>query len=184
MEYRRAESRTSKFDPFIPPRTHNQTSETLTLKIMRGIEIELPNQSDALPLSVLKEYSKRNKLSVKSIVDSLPPSSSKYTPISVPFRAPQPYETLSLINQTPYSLFSLFVSLDLLKIIAKNTNFKASKEYSRTTKYQRRWHGTSASEIGAFMRVLLYMGYMRMPRGRDIGTSIPRVQFMKWWFNR
>ena len=134
---------------------------------MRGIEIEVPDQSDTLPPSVLKEQSKRNKPSMKSIIDSIPPPSSSYSPISIPFRSPQPYETLGLIKQTPYSLFSLFFSSDLLRIVAENTNLKANKKYSRDSKEQRRWHDTSAAEIGAFLGILLYMGLARMPRITD-----------------
>jgi hypothetical protein len=106
---------------------------------MRGIEIEVPDQSDALPSSVLKEQAKKNKPSVQNIIDSIPPPSSKYTPISVPLRSPQPGETLTLINQTPYSLFRLFISSDLCEIVAKNTNLKASKKhFSNSSKHQRR----------------------------------------------
>ena len=50
----------------------------------------------------------------------MPPPSSNYCPISIPFRKPQPDETLRLINQTPFSLFCLFFSFEMLEIIAKN----------------------------------------------------------------
>ena len=86
---------------------------------MRGIEIEVPDQSDALPPSILKEQAKKNIPSVQSIIDSMPPPSSNYCLISIPFRKPQPDETLRLINQTPFSLFSLFFSFEMLEIIVK-----------------------------------------------------------------
>jgi hypothetical protein len=106
---------------------------------MRGIEIEIPDQSDALPSSVLKEQVKRNKLSVQNIIDSILSSSSKYTSISISLRSPQSGETLTLINQTSYSLFRLFISSDLCEIVAKNINLKASKKhFSNSFKHQRR----------------------------------------------
>lgn len=142
---------------------------------MRGIEIEVPDQSDALPPSVLKEQAKRNKPSVQSIIDSIPPPSSKYVPIAVPFRSPQAEETLRLINHTSYSLFSLFFSFNMLEIIAENTNLKASKEYflNNSKRRRRRWHHISASEIGAFLGILLYMSYTLMPRISDYWNIDP-----------
>jgi hypothetical protein len=141
---------------------------------MRGIEIEVPDQSDVLPPSIVKEQTKKNKPSVQSIIDSIPSPSFTYSPIVVPFRSPQSDETLTMINQTPYSLFSLFFSSDLCEIVAKNTNLKANKEYFRNSKEQRHWHDTCASEIGAFLGILLYMGLALMPRITDYWSTNPK----------
>ena len=141
---------------------------------MRGIEIEVPDQSDALPPSILKEQAKKNKPSVQSIIDSMPPPSSNYCPISIPFRKPQPDETLRLINQTPFSLFCLFFSFEMLEIIAKNTNLKVKKKYALNDIKRRQWHDTSSSEVGAFLGILLYMGYTLMPRLTDYWNTSPK----------
>ena len=118
---------------------------------MKGIEIEVPDQSDVLPPSVLKEQAKKNPPSVQSIIDSIPPSSSRYSPVSVSFRPPQADEMLRLRTQTPFSLFSLFFSSELLEIMAQNTNLKAGKEYSTNNfKHRRLWHSTSAAENRCF----------------------------------
>ena len=142
---------------------------------MRGNEVEVPDQSDVVPSSILKEQAKKNKPNVQSIIESMPQPSSKYAPMIVPFRSPQAEETLIMTKQTPFSLFSLFFSFNLCETIAKNTNLKASKEYSRTTKYQRLWHDTVASEIGAFVGILLYMGYAQMPRITDYWNTNPQL---------
>lgn len=134
---------------------------------MRGIEVEVLDQSDALPPSVLKEQAKKNKPSVQSIISSIPPPSPTYAPIIVPFRASRPDERLTIISQTSFSLFSLFFDSDLCEIVAKNTNLKANNEYSRESKEQRRWHDTFASGIGAFLGILLYIGLALMPRITD-----------------
>ena len=142
---------------------------------MRGIEIEVPDQSDVLPPSVLKEQAKKNKPSVQSIIDSIPPPSSRYSPVSVSFRPPQADEMLRLRTQTPFSLFSLYFSSELLEIMAQNTNLKASKEYSTNNfKHRRVWHSTSAAEIGVFLGILLYMGYTLMPRTTDYWITDPK----------
>jgi hypothetical protein len=143
---------------------------------MRGIEIEVPDQSDVLPPSVLKESVRKNRPSVQSIIDSIPPPSSNYSSIIVPFRTPEAEETLSLIPQTPLSLFHLFFSFNIFETMAKNTNLKASKrnDLNNVKPRQRVWHDTSASEVGAFLGILLYMGYTLMPRIADYWNIDPK----------
>ena len=129
---------------------------------MRGIEIEVPDQSDVVPSEILNQQKGKQKLSVDEITKSLPPLSSKYSPIFVPYRKPE--SILASKEQTPYSLFSLFISSNLLQIIANHTNLKADRERVQVTKHQRPWYPTNLSEIGAFLGILLYMGYTPMPR--------------------
>jgi hypothetical protein len=131
---------------------------------MRGIEIEVPDQSDVLLFSIVKEQIKKNKSSVQSIIDSISSPSFTYFSIVVSFRSSQSNETLIMINQTPYSLFSLFFSFDLCEIVIKNINLKANKKYFRNSKEQRHWHDTCASEIEAFLEILLYMRLALMSR--------------------
>lgn len=97
------------------------------------------------------------------MIDDLPPSSTAYSPISVKFRGPMPHESLRSKQQTPLSLFQLFISSTLLQIIAKHTNVKTDLERIQVSKHQRSWTSTGPAEIGAFIAILLYMGYARMP---------------------
>ena len=78
-------------------------------------------------------------------------------------------------EQTHYSLFSLFISFNLLQIIANHTNLKADRGRVQVTKHQRQWYPTNLSEIGAFLGILLYMGYTPMPRIRDFWNVNPKL---------
>jgi hypothetical protein len=152
------------------------------MKNMRDIEEEIPNQSNVLPPLVIKEHAKKHKLSVQSIIDSISFPSIRYSPIFVSPRASQLNETLTIISQTPYSLFSLFFCFDLFEIVAKNTNNKANKKYSRDNKKQRAWHDTSASEIEAFLGILLYMRLALIRVAVGLGkTYIGQPNPPYWW---
>ena len=78
-------------------------------------------------------------------------------------------------EQTPYNLFSFFISSNLLQIIANHTNLKADRERVQVTKHQRLWYPTNLSEIGTFLGTLLYMGYTPMPRIRDFWIVNPKL---------
>ena len=129
----------------------------------KGIEVEIPDQSDVVPSNILKG----KKKNVDSLIDKLPTCSPDYTPLIIPNRPPMPHAELRRKRQTPYSLFQLFVPLFLLQIISDHTNLKARLERVEESKQQRSWHATTASEIGAFIGVLLYMGVAAMPRVPD-----------------
>ena len=62
----------------------------------------------------------------------------------------------------------------MLEIIAKNTNLKAKKKYALNDIKRRQWHDTSSSEVGAFLGILLYMGYTLMPRLTDYWNTSPK----------
>ena len=134
---------------------------------MRGIEIEVPNQPNALPPFIEKKRVKRNKPLLESIIDSIPSPSFKYSPIAVPLRLSESYETLKIKKQILFDLFLFFFDLNIFKIIAENINLKVNKEYSRNSQHQRYWHDIFVFEIDAFLRILLYMSYARMPRIAD-----------------
>ncbi len=121
---------------------------------MRGTEIEVPDQTDVIPASIVKE----KKPEVQKIIDDLPLCSVRYSPIHVPFRNPMPRDVLRLQLQTSLSIFQLFIFSALLQIIANHTNLKASLERVEETQHQRHWHDTTGPEIGAFIGILLYMG--------------------------
>ena len=116
-----------------------------------------------VPSNILKG----KKKNVDSLIDKLPTCSPDYTPLIIPNRPPMPHAELRRKRQTPYSLFQLFVPFFLLQIISDHTNLKARLERVEESKQQRSWHATTASEIGAFIGVLLYMGVAAMPRVPD-----------------
>ncbi len=89
---------------------------------MRGTEIEVPDQSDAILASIVKE----KKSDVQKIIDDLPFCSSKYSLIRVPFRKFMLSDMLRFKDQTSLSIFQLFIFSNLLQIIAKHINLKAS----------------------------------------------------------
>lgn len=130
---------------------------------MRGIEIEVPDQSDVIPAKIAKE----KKPSVQKIIDDLPPCSEKYVPMNISFRPPRPHHVLREKTHTPFSLFSLFFSSSLLQMIAEHTNIQADLKRSQADDPQGPWSPARGAEIGAFFGILLYMGYARMPRVED-----------------
>lgn len=111
---------------------------------------------------------------MQSLINELLPCSSNYVPLIISMRPLMPHETLQRKRQTPYSLFQLFIPFFLLQIIANHTNLKARLERVEESKRQRPWHETTASEIGAFIEVLLYMGVTVMPRVPDYWNTDPK----------
>ena len=140
---------------------------------MRGIEIEVPDQSDVVPSEILNQQKGKQKFNVDGITKSLLSLSSKYSPIFVLYR--KPVSMIPSKEQTPYRLFSLFISSNLLQIIANHTNLKADREHVQVTKNQRQWYPTNQSEIGAFLGILLYMGYTAISRIRDFWNVNPKL---------
>ncbi len=130
---------------------------------MRSTEIEIPDQSDVIPASIAKE----KKHDVQKIIDDLPSCSPKYSLIDVPFRNPKPSEMLQSQQQTPLSIFQLFISSTLLQIMTNHTNLKTSLKRVEETRHQRHWHDTTDPEIEAFIDILLYMRCTILSRIRE-----------------
>lgn len=134
------------------------------------IEIEIPDQSDVVPSNILKG----KKKNVDSLIDKLPKCSPAYKPLKIPKRAPMPHEELRGKHLSPYALFQLFVPSFVLQIISNHINLKAELERDKKDRRQRTWHATTASEIRAFIGVLLYMGVAFMPRVPDYWNVDPK----------
>ena len=76
----------------------------------------------------------------------------------------------SMKDQSPFSLFSLFVPQWLLNTRAEETNNKAKRNHEGelTPKpHTRPWHNTTGTELGAFLGVLLASGLYKLPRTTD-----------------
>ncbi len=126
----------------------------------REIEIEIPDQSDVIPSNILKG----NKHDVQKLIDDLPPISSNYTPISMPF---QPHEKLRSKPQlrshyfrysSPRLSFKPWPNTPILRPIWRN---------QKPPVFQDPWHDSTSTEIGAFVWNSLYMGLFFMPRVKD-----------------
>ncbi len=102
---------------------------------MRGIEIEVPDQSDVIPARIIKE----KKRDPQKIIDELSSCSSKYALIRVPYRKPKvnDLEMLQIKEQTPLSIFQLFISSSLLQIMSNNINIKTDLERVEESHRQR-----------------------------------------------
>lgn len=67
--------------------------------------------------------------------------------------------------ESSYSLFSLFISQELIALLSSNTNKYA---FARNAGQSgREWHETSASEIKIFLAILIYMGVHISPSDED-----------------
>jgi hypothetical protein len=102
---------------------------------MRGVEIEVPDQSDVISARIIKE----KKRDPQKIIDELSPCSSKYCSIRVPFRKPNvnDLERLQIKEQTSLSIFQLFIFSSILQIMSNNINIKAGLERVEESHRQR-----------------------------------------------
>ena len=65
----------------------------------------------------------------------------------------------SHMASTPYSVFSLFFSDDLLQKIVEHTNEYAENHCTNTNKpHARKWYSTSLKELRAYIATCIYMG--------------------------
>ena len=72
---------------------------------------------------------------------------------------------LGINIESPYSLFSLFFSEELVALLSSNTNKYAKTKNAGQS--GREWHDTTASEIKIFLAVLIYMGVHVSPSDED-----------------
>jgi hypothetical protein len=99
----------------------------------REIEIEISNQSDVILSNILQE----KKRDVQKLIDDLPAISSNYIFVSVSQRDAISHERLQLKQQTPFSLFSLFICSNLLEIMIKHINIKIDLKRVEVLRYSR-----------------------------------------------
>ena len=71
-----------------------------------GIETEVFDQSNIISANIIKE----KKQTMKKIINDLPRCSEKYDSMNTEFRPFHPHEMLNIKRQSPFSLFSLFIS--------------------------------------------------------------------------
>jgi hypothetical protein len=75
-----------------------------------------------------------------------------------------------------YSLFSLFISQDLISLLSANTNKYAKAK--NAGQYGREWHDTTASEIKIFLATLIYMGVHISPSDEDYWRTDEELIYM------
>ncbi|GET00680.1 piggyBac transposable element-derived protein 4-like isoform X1 [Rhizophagus clarus] len=64
----------------------------------------------------------------------------------------------------PYSIFSLFFSIEILNIIVENTNEYAKSKFAEK---KRSWDDLTLSELKIFLAIIIYMGLFKMPSMKD-----------------
>lgn len=67
--------------------------------------------------------------------------------------------------ESPYSLFALFFSDDLIALLSSNTNKYAKAK--NAGQFGREWHETTTSDIKIFLAILIYMGVHISPSDED-----------------
>ncbi len=179
MRYRRVERRTSKywcFDFWV----------NIPLNIPKHQKIKPPSHHyaghrnwDARSVRRhLSTHYQRKKRDPQKIIDELSSCSSKYALIRVLYRKLKvnDLEMLQIKEQTPLSIFQLFISSSLLQIMSNNINIKTDLERVEESHRQRPWHNTTIAEIEVFLGILLYMSHTVMPRIRDYwNTNLNRA---------
>ena len=65
---------------------------------------------------------------------------------------------------SPYLIFSLFFSSDILAIIVNNTNEYAT---AKSTAREKLWQSLSISELRIFIAILIYMGIFKLSAIKD-----------------
>jgi hypothetical protein len=75
--------------------------------------------------------------------------------------------------ESPYSLFSLFISEELIALLSLNTNNYAKAKNAGQS--GRDWHETTTAEIKIFLAILIYMGVHISPRDEDYWQVVGRA---------
>ena len=104
------------------------------------------------------------KCKIDEIAKELPLLESiDYLPLEAAPRKPVLILPESLDIDSPYALFSLFISDDMFETISKNTNAYARiKQAGEMGGWA--WKNTCAQEIKVFFGILIYMGVHQSPR--------------------
>ena len=127
---------------------------------MRVDEFEIEGPSDELPWSG-KEKAAYGKRSLANILEEV---ENKHALIynRIPIKYREPVTELPWEDPTPYELFSIFITPYMLNQVALFTNIKADRWWrdpsKKKTKGTRPWEDTDGAEIGAWIRVRLFMG--------------------------
>lgn len=120
--------------------------------------------SPSPPMSPKKE---ERKLNLAHLLSELP---SYQEAVFEPLEMAEPFSPGVQIPPgtditSAYSLFSLFISEDLIALLSANTNKYAQTKNALAT--GRGWHETSPAEIKIFLAILIYMGIHISPSDED-----------------
>jgi hypothetical protein len=125
------------------------------------------NLTDLSSLEPAKSAQK-HKRKLEEITAELPSIESiQYTPLRSMPREPELKIPKDLDIKSPYALFSLFFTEDILQTISESTNKYARRKqtkFENSVIQPRTWKETDPAEIKVFLGILIYMGVHRSPR--------------------
>ena len=149
---------------------------------MRINQEDRPGVSDLPPPEEEKQVKRLAKRKLEDVIDAIPPiENSTYTPMQIDPRSPFVNIPIGMKDQSPFSLFSLFVPQWLLDTMAKETNNKAKRNHKGELKskpHTKPWHDTTGTEIGAFLNVLLISELYKLPRTSNYWNTDPTKPFL------
>lgn len=116
------------------------------------------------PPSPKKEETKRN---LAQLLREMPHYEDVvFEPLKMAEPFPPTIELPPEVNiESPYSLFALFFSDDLIALLSSNTNKYAKAKNAGQS--GREWHETTTSDIKIFLAILIYMGVHISPSDED-----------------
>ncbi|MCJ1459579.1 hypothetical protein MMC28_009958 [Mycoblastus sanguinarius] len=102
---------------------------------------------------------------LKEVAENEATNTPNYHPIPVIYRAP----TINIPSSdpTPYELFSIFITPELLDRVALYTNIKVDKWFKDPTKkkflYERPWEDITGLIVGVYITIRILMGLDPIP---------------------
>jgi hypothetical protein len=114
---------------------------------------------------------KRTLAEITAVLPSREELAAAFQPLQNPPREPKLNLPTSLDMESPYALFSLFISEDIFEKIfekiSESTNEYAQRKRAKLCEaflHARTWEDTIAAEIKVFFAILIYMGVHRSPQ--------------------
>ena len=80
------------------------------------------------------------------------------------------------VNSTPVDLMNVFITPDLVRTIAEETNRFAVERSDRRLPHQQAWMPTNPEEIGAVIAIAVLMGIVQKPSVRSYWSNDPLLQ--------
>jgi hypothetical protein len=143
---------------------HHFSSFIIIINIMiREIEIEISDQSDAIFSNILRE----KKRDVDKLINDLSSIFSNYAFTFILFRVFMFHEELRFKYQISFSIFQLFFCLCLLQIMTNHINIKINLKRIEVSRKQRSWTSITSTETEAFVEILLYISINSLSRITD-----------------
>jgi hypothetical protein len=117
-----------------------------------------------LPLLLLRKKTKRN---LAQLLREIPHYEDVvFEPLKMAEPFPPTIELPPEVKiESPYSLFALFFSDDLIALLSSNTNKYAKTKHAGQS--GREWHKTTTSDIEIFLAILIYIGVYISPSDKD-----------------